>query len=46
VEALFAGFELVDPPGVVPVHHWKPTDEGRTIDDKDVYMYGGVAFKR
>jgi hypothetical protein len=46
VEALFAGFDLVDPPGVTPVHHWMPTEEDRTIDDKDVYMYGGVAFKR
>jgi hypothetical protein len=45
VEALFAGFHLVDPPGVLPVHHWMPTPEDLETADKDVYMYGGVAFK-
>jgi O-methyltransferase involved in polyketide biosynthesis len=42
--ALFAGLELAGP-GVVPVHRWQPEDEDLTINDKDVYMYGGVAFK-
>jgi hypothetical protein len=46
VEALFADFHVVNPPGVVPVHHWMPTEQDRALDDKDVYMYGGVAFKR
>ncbi|MEV0896000.1 SAM-dependent methyltransferase [Actinoplanes sp. NPDC049802] len=45
VEGLFAGFDLVSP-GVVPVHHWRPTDEDKGVDDAAVYMYGGVAFKR
>jgi len=45
VEALFAGLQLVPPPGVVPVHHWMPSEEDRATDDKDVYMFGGVAFK-
>ena len=45
VESLFADFDLVDPPGVVPVHHWMPSEEDRATNDKDVYMYGGVAFK-
>jgi O-methyltransferase involved in polyketide biosynthesis len=44
VVALFGGVDLVEP-GVVPVHQWHPSEEDRQIDDKDVYMYGGVGFK-
>jgi hypothetical protein len=44
VEALFSGFDLVEP-GVVPVHRWKPVDADKGVDDASVYMYGGVAFK-
>jgi len=44
VEALFSGFALEEP-GVVPVHHWYPTDEDRAVDDAAVFMYGGVAVK-
>ena len=44
VAALFGDLELVEP-GVVLVHRWHPDDEDRALDDKDVYMYGGVAFK-
>jgi O-methyltransferase involved in polyketide biosynthesis len=42
-EQLFAGLRL-QPPGLVPVHHWHPTEEDRAVADKDVFMYGGVAF--
>jgi O-methyltransferase involved in polyketide biosynthesis len=45
VAALFGGLELVEP-GVVFVHQWHPEDEDRAIEDKDVFMYGGIAFKR
>ena len=45
VAALFGDLELVEP-GVVFVHKWHPDDEDRAADDKDVAMYGGVAFKR
>jgi O-methyltransferase involved in polyketide biosynthesis len=45
VEALFAGYELVDP-GVVLVHQWHPDDEARATPDKHVHIYGGVALKR
>jgi O-methyltransferase involved in polyketide biosynthesis len=41
---LFSGLELAEP-GLVPVHRWQPEEADLTIDDKDVYMYGGVAFK-
>ncbi|BEL03679.1 SAM-dependent methyltransferase [Actinoplanes sichuanensis] len=44
VEALFSGFDLVEP-GVVPVHHWKPVAADKGVDDAAVYMYGGVALK-
>ncbi|MEU4620162.1 SAM-dependent methyltransferase [Actinoplanes sp. NPDC023801] len=44
VEALFAGFDLVEP-GVVPVHHWHPGPEDSSIDDAAVFMYGGLARK-
>jgi hypothetical protein len=45
VVALFGDLELVEP-GVVFVHKWHADDEDREVDDKDVAMYGGVAFKR
>ena len=45
VEALFTGFDVIEP-GVVPVHHWRPDEEDRAVRDEDVFMYGGVAFKR
>jgi hypothetical protein len=45
VLGLFEGFELLDP-GVVWVHQWQPAEEDLKTDGKDVYMYGGVAFKR
>jgi O-methyltransferase involved in polyketide biosynthesis len=45
VVGLFGDLELVEP-GVVFVHKWHPDDEDRAVDDKDVAMYGGVAFKR
>jgi O-methyltransferase involved in polyketide biosynthesis len=45
VEALFSGFDLVDP-GVVLVHQWHPDDEARATPDKHVHIYGGVAVKR
>ncbi|MFC6879556.1 MULTISPECIES: SAM-dependent methyltransferase [Actinomadura] len=45
VVSFFDGFELVEP-GVVPVHHWRPDDKARSIDDSQVSMYGGVARKK
>ena len=45
VEALFEGFDIVEP-GIVPVHHWHPDDEDKQTLDKNVYMYGGLAVKR
>jgi hypothetical protein len=45
VSALFGDLELVEP-GVVFVHQWHPGDEDRTVDEKAIAMYGGVAFKR
>jgi hypothetical protein len=27
------------------VHQWSPDEQDRATDDKDVFMYGGVAFK-
>jgi O-methyltransferase involved in polyketide biosynthesis len=44
VEALFGGLPTVDP-GVVLVHRWRPDGEDEATGDKDVAMYGGVAFK-
>ncbi|MGP4029492.1 SAM-dependent methyltransferase [Actinomadura sp. 3N407] len=44
VKSFFDGLELVDP-GVTPVHHWRPDDEARSIDDSQVSMYGGLARK-
>jgi hypothetical protein len=45
VVALFGGLDLVEP-GIVFVHQWHPEDEDRAVDNKDVFMYGGVAIKR
>jgi O-methyltransferase involved in polyketide biosynthesis len=44
VAALFGDLGLIDP-GVVFVHQWHPEDPDHQIEDKDVAMYGGVAFK-
>jgi hypothetical protein len=44
VAALFDRFELIDP-GVTLVARWRPDDESRSVNDSQVYMYGGVARK-
>ncbi|WP_242902226.1 SAM-dependent methyltransferase [Actinomadura terrae] len=44
IEGFFKGLELIEP-GVTPVHHWRPDDEARKIDDSQVSMYGGLAIK-
>ena len=44
VAALFGDLEPIEP-GVVFVHHWHPDEQDRASDDRDVAMYGGVAFK-
>jgi O-methyltransferase involved in polyketide biosynthesis len=44
VEALFAGFELIDP-GVALVNRWRPDDAARAFPDEHTHMYGGVARK-
>jgi hypothetical protein len=44
VEALFAGFDLIDP-GVALVNHWRPDDAARAFPDEHVHMYGGIARK-
>jgi hypothetical protein len=41
VEALFAGFELVDP-GLVQVHHWRPEEQTTEVPDGKVGVYGAV----
>ncbi|HTJ35775.1 MAG TPA: SAM-dependent methyltransferase [Dactylosporangium sp.] len=45
VEALFDGFELIEP-GVVLVNHWRPDAAAAAVPDEHVHMYGGVARKR
>jgi hypothetical protein len=45
IVSLFAGLDLVEP-GVVPVHRWHPGEEDLVTEDKDVYMQGGIGFKR
>ncbi|MFG2013442.1 SAM-dependent methyltransferase [Actinomadura geliboluensis] len=45
VRSFFDGFELIEP-GLTPVHHWRPDERARAIDDSQVSMYGGVAVKR
>jgi hypothetical protein len=42
VEALFRGFDLVEP-GVTLVNHWWPDDLTLAVRDAHVHMYGGVA---
>ncbi|MFI0406779.1 SAM-dependent methyltransferase [Actinomadura sp. 3N508] len=44
ITRFFDGLELVEP-GVTAVHHWRPDDEARKIDDTQVSVYGGVARK-
>jgi hypothetical protein len=44
VTSLFGGLPTVEP-GVVFVHRWRPEGEDAETADKDVAMYGGVAFK-
>ncbi|MGH3241671.1 MAG: SAM-dependent methyltransferase [Spirillospora sp.] len=44
ITSFFDGLDLVEP-GVVPVHHWRPDAEARTIDDSQVSIYGGLARK-
>ncbi|RFS81263.1 SAM-dependent methyltransferase [Actinomadura spongiicola] len=44
ITGFFDGLELTDP-GVVPVHHWRPDDEAKKIDDTQVSIYGGLARK-
>jgi O-methyltransferase involved in polyketide biosynthesis len=44
VIALFDGLDLADP-GVVFVHQWHPDAQDQATADRDVFMYGGVAFK-
>jgi hypothetical protein len=44
ITGFFDGLELTDP-GVVPVHHWRPDDEAREVDDTQVSIYGGLARK-
>ena len=41
VEALFDGFELLDP-GLVQVHQWRPDDQTSPQLDHTVGVYGGV----
>ncbi|MFJ2632124.1 SAM-dependent methyltransferase [Streptomyces sp. NPDC087422] len=41
----FAGLDLVEP-GVTLVHNWRPDPAAEgTVDDSQVAMYGGVAYK-
>jgi O-methyltransferase involved in polyketide biosynthesis len=44
VASFFDGLDLIEP-GVTPVHHWRPDDEARAVEDAMVSMYGGVALK-
>jgi hypothetical protein len=44
VEALFDGFDLIDP-GVQLVNRWRPDDAARAYPDEHVHMYGGIARK-
>ncbi|MFF4413120.1 SAM-dependent methyltransferase [Streptosporangium sp. NPDC001559] len=45
VDLFFEGLDIV-PPGLVPVHHWHPDDEARSLRDDEVSMYGGIGVKR
>jgi hypothetical protein len=44
IEALFDGFELVEP-GVVNLPRWRPDGEVRE-DWESIWLHGGVAYKR
>ncbi|TMQ91233.1 SAM-dependent methyltransferase [Actinomadura soli] len=44
ITSFFDGLELVEP-GVTAVHHWRPDDEARKINDSQVSIYGGLARK-
>ncbi|OAA26940.1 S-adenosyl methyltransferase, partial [Frankia sp. EI5c] len=44
VETFFRGLELLDP-GITLVHRWHPDAASAALDDRQVYMYGGVARK-
>jgi len=45
VEAMFRGFDLIEP-GVTLVNHWWPDDLTLAVNDAHVHMYGGIALKR
>ena len=46
IEDFFAGLEWV-PPGVVQAHKWHPDHVVvGSVDDKDVPVYGGLAYKK
>jgi hypothetical protein len=46
VEALFRGFDLVEP-GVVQLPQWRPDGALPTEDElAQVHMYGGVGYKK
>ncbi|MBB4913426.1 SAM-dependent methyltransferase [Streptosporangium saharense] len=45
VDLFFEGLDIV-PPGLVPVHHWHPDAEARSLKDDEVSMYGGIGIKR
>lgn len=45
VDLFFEGLDIV-PPGLVPVHHWHPDAEARSLRDDEVSMYGGIGVKR
>ncbi|MFI6284644.1 SAM-dependent methyltransferase [Streptomyces sp. NPDC051018] len=40
--AFFDGLEMV-PPGLKQVHHWRPSPDQESLDDRDIAMYGAVA---
>ncbi|MFF0449240.1 SAM-dependent methyltransferase [Streptomyces sp. NPDC004609] len=44
VAAFFDGLELVEP-GLTQVHRWRPTEEQKSVDDREVAMYGAVGRK-
>jgi len=45
IERMFDGLDLL-PPGVVPVHRWRPDDQSAgKVDDRNIHVYGGVAVK-
>ncbi|WP_381791157.1 SAM-dependent methyltransferase [Streptomyces niveus] len=42
--SFFDGLELVEP-GVTQVHKWRPGVGQQDVDDRDIAMYGAVAYK-